>query len=107
MCHLLTFFSKLTFSKQSIKNTIRVTNGLDPDQDRRSDGKGYLSQQTTKVPVCDNNFQNSTKRKKVIKIPPKPCNYHKISPFNIKVCLEFLTFFITVGAKYLGSQVQS
>ena len=30
------FFSKLTFSKNSFRNTIRVSNGFDPDQDRRS-----------------------------------------------------------------------
>ena len=29
---LLIFFSKLTFSKNSIRNTIRVSNSLDPDQ---------------------------------------------------------------------------
>ena len=33
-CRLQTFFSKLFFSK----NTIRVTNALDPDQDRHSVG---------------------------------------------------------------------
>ena len=27
-------FSKLTFSKNSLRNTIRVPNSLDPDQDR-------------------------------------------------------------------------
>ena len=32
--HLLTFFSKLTFSKASFRNTIRVSNSLDPDQDQ-------------------------------------------------------------------------
>ena len=32
------FFSKLTFSKKSFRNTIRVSNGLDPDQDQRSVG---------------------------------------------------------------------
>ena len=35
LCCLLTF-SKLTFSKKSFSNTIRVSNGLDPDMDRRS-----------------------------------------------------------------------
>ena len=30
--------SKLAFSKNSIRNTIRVSNGLDPDQDRCSVG---------------------------------------------------------------------
>ena len=29
-------FSKLTFSKNSFGNTIKVSNGLDPDQDRHS-----------------------------------------------------------------------
>ena len=28
------FFSKLTFSKNYFRSTIRVSNGLDPDQDR-------------------------------------------------------------------------
>ena len=28
------FFSKLTFSKSSFRKTIRVLNGLDPDQNR-------------------------------------------------------------------------
>ena len=28
------FFSKLTFSQNSFRNTIRVSNGLDPDQDQ-------------------------------------------------------------------------
>ena len=32
------FFSKLTFSKYSYWNIIRVSNGLDPDQDGHSVG---------------------------------------------------------------------
>ena len=32
-CRLLTFF-KFTFPKNSFRNTIRVTNSLDPDQNR-------------------------------------------------------------------------
>ena len=32
------FFSKLFFSKISFRNTIRVSNSLDPDQDGRSVG---------------------------------------------------------------------
>ena len=37
-CLLLSadFFSKLTFSKNSFRNPIRVSNGLDQDQDRHS-----------------------------------------------------------------------
>ena len=31
-------FSNLTFSKKSFTNTIRASNGLDPDHDRRSVG---------------------------------------------------------------------
>ena len=36
-CRLL-IFSKSTFSKNSFGNTIRVSNGLDPDQGRHSVG---------------------------------------------------------------------
>ena len=36
-CRLLTF-SKLTFSKNSFKNTFKVSNSLDPDQDRHPVG---------------------------------------------------------------------
>ena len=32
------FFSKLTFSKSSFRNTIRVSHNLDTDQDRHSVG---------------------------------------------------------------------
>ena len=32
------FFSKLTFSKNSFRNTIRMSNGLYPDQDRNNVG---------------------------------------------------------------------
>ena len=49
------FFLKLSFSKKTFKNTIRMSKSLDPDQVRRLSGliwvqtvcKGY--QQTTKV----------------------------------------------------------
>ena len=34
ICHLLTFFPKFTFSKSSLRNTIRVSNILVADQDR-------------------------------------------------------------------------
>ena len=34
----LLIFSKLTFSKHSFRNTIRVSNSSDPDQDRQSVG---------------------------------------------------------------------
>ena len=34
-CRLLIFFSKLTFSKNSFRNTIRMSNSLDPDPARR------------------------------------------------------------------------
>ena len=35
-CRLPTFFSILTFSKNSFRNTIRMSNGLDQDQDQCS-----------------------------------------------------------------------
>ena len=53
-CRLLTFISKLLFLKISFRNTVRVSNGLDPNQDRRfvliwiqTVCEGF--QQTTKV----------------------------------------------------------
>ena len=36
-CRLLTFF-KISFSKNSFRNTIRVSKGSDPNQDRHSFG---------------------------------------------------------------------
>ena len=54
-CHLLTFF-QINFSKNSFRNIIRVSDGLDPDQDCCSLGPDLgpnclqrLSQQITKV----------------------------------------------------------
>ena len=44
-CYL---FSKLTFSKYSFKNTIRLSNSLDPDQGPAL-GPNCLQRQTTKV----------------------------------------------------------
>ena len=38
-CWQLIFFSKLTFSENSFKNNIRVSNSLDPDQVRHIDGR--------------------------------------------------------------------
>ena len=35
-CCQLIFFSKLPYSKKYTRNTIRVSNSLDPDQDRNS-----------------------------------------------------------------------
>ena len=45
------FFPKLTFPKNSVMNTIRISNGLDSDQDQRSFGLdlGPNCSQTTKV----------------------------------------------------------
>ena len=54
---MLLTFSKLTFSKKSFGNTIRVSNGLDPDQDRCHVGPDLgpnclqSYQQTSKVPA--------------------------------------------------------
>ena len=33
-CHLLLFFSEIFFSKKSFRTTLRVSNSLNPDQDR-------------------------------------------------------------------------
>ena len=44
-CHLLTFtFFKINIFKNSFRNTFRVSNGLDPDQDRHSVGPDHLDQ---------------------------------------------------------------
>ena len=37
-CHLLIFFSKFTFLKNSFRNTVRLSNSLDPDQARHGVG---------------------------------------------------------------------
>ena len=39
-CRLLIFLSELNFSKNSFKNTIRVSNSLNPDQARLFVGPG-------------------------------------------------------------------
>ena len=36
--YVFCFFFKMNFLKKSFRDTIRVSNGLDPDQDRRSVG---------------------------------------------------------------------
>ena len=40
LCRLLSFFSKLTFSKTSFRNIIIVANGFEPDQDQSPAGTG-------------------------------------------------------------------
>ena len=49
---LLLFFSKLTFSKSSFGNAIKVSNSLDPDQDQHSVGPDLC-------PNCLQRFQRS------------------------------------------------
>ena len=41
-CLLTIFFSKLTFSKASFGNTVRLSNSLDPDQVGADQGPNYL-----------------------------------------------------------------
>ena len=43
------FFFKINFSKDSFRNTIRVSNGLGPDQNRRSVGPYMGSKLFAKV----------------------------------------------------------
>ena len=45
-------FSKLSFSKNSISNIIRVSNGLDPDQHRCSAGPNCLHRVLTDDKSC-------------------------------------------------------
>ena len=56
------FFSKLTFAKNSFRNTIRVSNGLDPDQDRQ---KG--NQQMTEVAASQERVYSLITRTKSIR----------------------------------------
>ena len=59
------FFSKLTFSKNSFRNTIRVSNSRDPDQDRHSVCPDLVQtvcksyQQTTKVAASKERVRES------------------------------------------------
>ena len=50
------FFSKLTFSQNSSRNTFRESNGLDPNQDRYSIGPDLSYQQTTKWQIVWKEF---------------------------------------------------
>ena len=51
------FFQNLLFSKNSLSNTIRASNGLNPDQDRQSVnpdlGSNYLQRLSTDKNSCD------------------------------------------------------
>ena len=56
----LTFFFKISFiSKKSFKNrnTIRVSNGLDPDQDRRSVGPDLDPSSQQRLSAGDKSFE--------------------------------------------------
>ena len=48
-------FSKLTFSKNSFRNTFRVSNGLDPNQDRQSVGPNLGPNCLQKLLAADKN----------------------------------------------------
>ena len=51
------FFSKFTFSKNSFKNTIKVSNDLDPDQDRHSIGPDLGTYCLQRLSVDDKNHR--------------------------------------------------
>ena len=51
------FFSKLTFPKNSFWNTIRVSNGLDTDQDQRSVGPDLGTNCLERLSTDDKNCQ--------------------------------------------------
>ena len=53
-CPWIFFFFKLTFTKNSFRNTIRVSNSLDPDQARRFVGPDL-------GPNCLQRYQKTTK----------------------------------------------
>ena len=47
------FFSKLTFSNNSFSNAIRVSNSLDPDQDRQNVGPDLDPNRLQRLPADD------------------------------------------------------
>ena len=47
------FFSKLTFSKYSFRNTIKVSNSLDPDQVRQNVGPDLVPNCLQKISADD------------------------------------------------------
>ena len=49
--------STIFFQKQSFRHTIRVSNGLDPDQDRRSVGPDLGPNCLQRVPADDNSHR--------------------------------------------------
>ena len=56
-CRLLTLF-KINFFKNSITNTIRVSNGLDSDQDRRSVGPDLGPNCLQRLSTDDNSLRS-------------------------------------------------
>ena len=60
-CPLLIFFSKSTFAKNSFRNTIRVSNSLDPDQARHYAGPDLVSNCLQKLSA-----DNATRGKELV-----------------------------------------
>ena len=54
------FFSKLTFSENSFRNSIRVSNGLDPDQYRHS-GSKLFAKASSRRQVTDSKGKSFSK----------------------------------------------
>ena len=53
------FFQSLTFSKNSFRNTIRVSNSLDPDQDRHSVSPDLVWEHSGSVVECLTRYQGA------------------------------------------------
>ena len=68
LCRLMIFFSKFTFSKNYFRNTIRVSNSLDPDQTRLYVGPDLGSNCLQSLPVDDTGRQRSKEL-----LPIDPC----------------------------------
>ena len=60
-CHLLIFFQNQLFKKNSFRNTIRVSNSLDPDQDGHFVFHAFLSSADffSKLSFSKNSFRNT------------------------------------------------
>ena len=70
---LLIFFSKSTFSKNYLRNSIRVLNSLDPDQIRRSVGADLDPNCLQKLSADDNRCRESDSYHLTLRAPSKKC----------------------------------
>ena len=93
------FFSTSTFSKNSFRNTIRVSNGLDPDQDQPDLGPNCLQ----KLSADDTKVTTTRKRIKRCNINDTVCIMDERTDKPKVECLNFFKVeVIKKGSHTLG-----